>query len=177
MLQGTIVTKSKLERLKIGLDVYQAILATLGLVALWFAYTQWEASEAREQRDVYRTISKDWNDHLLFFVTKPELRPYFFDREQLTPNDPNAGLVFAVADVRIDLMDAILTHIKFKGWTAQETAGWQTTFRDAFRTSPALCEVFQETSEHYGLIKPVAKEGCELAKADLDRNSSHGPGS
>jgi hypothetical protein len=152
--------KERREVWALRLQGMQALISIGGVVLIVIAYAQWGAAQRREEQDVYRTISKDWNEHLKFFVERPDLRPYFFAGRAVDPRSPDVERVYAVADVRLDLMDATLTHMEARGWTIEETYGWRATFTDGFRQSPAMCSVFFETYEHYSLLREIAREGC-----------------
>jgi hypothetical protein len=56
-------------------------------------------------------MTTEWRDHLKTFVEKPDLRPYFEHRVELTTDDPKREAVLALADVRLDTIDAILTYV------------------------------------------------------------------
>lgn len=148
------------EKTKLGLQIAQTIAAVIGATAILIAFFQWQEGQRRAEQDVYRTISKDWNDHLKFFVENPELRPYFFSGLPLDPNNQQAERIHAVADVRIDLMDAVMTHMQVQGWTGKEGQPWRRTFEDAFRNSPVLCDTIFPTWSNYGLVVDVAIKAC-----------------
>ena len=150
----------RMERSRLRLQIVQTIAALVSMTAIVIAYVQFQESERREEQSVYRTISADWNEHLRLFVEKPDLRPYFFDGAVVAPGDPNADAVFALAAVRIDLMDSILAHMNARGWSNAETAGWRAEFKDAFGSSPAMCVQIARTSAHFGLVRDSANAGC-----------------
>jgi hypothetical protein len=153
-----------MERSRLRLQIVQTIASLIGMTAIVIAYVQFQESERREEQSVYRTISADWNEHLRLFIEQPALRPYFFDAKPVAAGDPNADAVFAVAAVRIDLMDSILAHMNARGWSDKATAGWREEFKDAFATSPALCAEMARTSAHFGLLSESANAGCRALK-------------
>ena len=166
----------RMERSRLRLQIVQTIAALVGMTAIVIAYVQFQESERREEQSVYRTISADWNEHLRLFVEQPELRPYFFDARPVAAGDPNADAVYAVAAVRIDLMDSILAHMDARGWSNEETAGWREEFKDAFASSPALCAEMAKTSAHFGLVRGAANAGCrELSVRDGGRRKPQLP--
>ncbi|MEX0284077.1 MAG: hypothetical protein AB3N23_05655 [Paracoccaceae bacterium] len=157
--RGTTVQNS-LEIWKFRLQVFQTLLSVVGLIALLLAFAQWRASVRRDNLNTYVLLAQGWNNHLMTFVEKPDLRPYFKDGLDVSADDPLAQRVLAVAEVRLDLMDGLLTYISQQGWTPDETSGWQNTFRDAFASSPALCRVHAGSTSSYGLINPLARSQC-----------------
>ena len=75
-------------------------------------------------------------------------------------NDADAQAILAVADTRLDTMDAVLTYGEY--WFGQAgITGWRVTFANAFRTSPVLCQRFEQTSSNYGLIVPIGNTVCQ----------------
>ena len=150
----------RMERSRLRLQIVQTIASLIGMTAIVIAYIQFQEGERREEQSVYRTISADWNEHLRLFIEQPQLRPYFFDAKPVAAGDPNADAVFAVAAVRLDLMDSILAHMNARGWSRDATAGWREEFKDAFASSPALCTQMARTSAHFGLLRDSANAGC-----------------
>ena len=55
----------------------------------------------------------------------------------------------------------MLANMDARNWSEDETAGWRSTFRDAFAMSPVLCDVLSKTSAHFALLKKAAEAGCE----------------
>lgn len=154
----------KIERTRLRLQIVQTSAALISMVAIVIAYYQFQEGQRREEQSVYRTISTDWNEHLRLFVDKPQFRPYFFEAKPVASDDPNAEAVYAIADVRLDLMDSILANMDARDWSEEETAGWRSTFRDAFAMSPVLCDMISRTSAHFALLKKPAEAGCEQLK-------------
>jgi len=79
--------------------------------------------------------------------------------KELTGGDPNAQAVLVLADVRLDVIDAVLTYATMRG-NADEIGGWKNTFADAFRASPVLCQRLSDTYSNYGLIVPIGRAAC-----------------
>lgn len=155
------------EEIKLRLEYAKLATSLLGIVVIWIALQQWEASQRQEReaqrledQKAYNLIATNWNEHLRMFVERPFLRPYFFQGEPIDPNHNNYNAVSAIAEVRIDLMDSILTHAAARRWSDREVAGWHETFRDAFRASPIMCAHYKETVSHFGLIAKDARIGC-----------------
>jgi hypothetical protein len=95
------------------------------------------------------------------FVEKPDLRPYFEHRKGLTDDDPKGEAVLALADVRLDAIDAILTYA-IPTWRDDEILGWRSTFENAFRNSPVLCTRLNQNPQNYGRILAVGSLACGL---------------
>lgn len=106
-------------------------------------------------------MAGEWRDNLRMLVEKPKLRPFFEEGQNLSPDDPDRQTVLAIADVRLDTMDATLTYAS--GRFNQDTiAGWRNTFASAFRTSPTLCSRLMETQSNLGLIVPIGQANCQM---------------
>jgi hypothetical protein len=163
----------KIEKTRLWLQIVQTSAGMISMVAIVIAYYQFEEGQRREEQSVYQTISTDWNGHLRLFVDKPQFRPYFFEAKAVAPGDPNAETIYAIAEVRLDLMDSMLANMEARDWSEDETAGWRSTFRDAFAMSPVLCEVLSKTSAHFALLKKPADAGCE--QLELEQGGQRKP--
>jgi hypothetical protein len=158
------------EEIKLRLEYLKVAGSFAVLIALVFAALQWrianKAAEFANQiatENAYGRIANEWRDHIKSFVEKPHLRPYFEEMKQLSAEDPNRQAVLAIADVRLDVMDAILTYAAMRDPSGQ-IAGWKGTFARAFKAGPVLCLRWRETRADYGLITPVASSVCVCAK-------------
>ena len=163
----------RIEKKRLWLQIVQTSAALISMVAIVIAYYQFEEGQRREEQSVYRTISTDWNEHLRLFVDKPQFRPYFFEAKPVAPGDPNTETIYAIAEVRLDLMDSMLANMDARDWSEDETAGWRSTFRDAFAMSPVLCNVLSRTSAHFALLKKPAEAGCE--RVELEQGGRRKP--
>jgi hypothetical protein len=148
-----VTEKSILEYAKLAILVAAVVAIVVGVF-------QWREGNRAALAAVYQRMTNEWRDHLKTFVEKPELRPYFEEKKVLAADDLNKEAVLAVADVRLDVMDAVLTTAAGQGYEDQIIA-WRNTFSRAFRSSPALCARVQETASNYGLIVPISREVCE----------------
>ena len=90
----------------------------------------------------------EWRDHLKTFVERPHLRPYFEEKKEFETDDRYRQSVLALADVRLDVMDAVLTYAVMSGQSDAIT-GWKNAFASAFRKSPILCARLNETESSY----------------------------
>jgi hypothetical protein len=154
------------EEIKLMLEYGRVGISLIGLGALVFAGLQWMGSNrvALLSNRVailngYERMAVEWRDHLRLFVEQPDLRPYFEEGAQLAPDDSKRNLVLAIADLRLDVMDAVLTYPALLD-VADDIEGWRNTFRNAFRTSPVLCARLRETESNYGFIVPIAAQAC-----------------
>jgi hypothetical protein len=162
------------EEIKLRLE-YLKVAISLGVIGtILFAGLQWQiANQAAARANqianeaVYQRMTNEWRDHLKTFVDKEKaaLRPYFEEKKQLASDDPNRQVVLALADVRLDVMDAILTYATMRGY-GEGIKGWKITFANAFRTSPAVCSRLIETQSNYGLVVPIAREACQPPPAN-----------
>jgi hypothetical protein len=147
------------EEIKLKL-AYANFLVSLGIIAsLIFAGLQWREGSNSATEASYQRIVDQWHDHIKIFIEKPKLRPYFEEGMPMRENDPDAQAILAIADIRLDTMDAVLTFGDF--WFGQAVIkGWRITFQNAFRTSPVLCQRFEKTKDNYGLIVQIGDAEC-----------------
>lgn len=147
------------EEIKLNLEYVKLATSMVGLVLIVLAVLQWRAANIHAVQAVYQHMTKEWSDHLKMFVEKPALRPYFEDSVPLTAAGDLRQQVLAMAAVRLDAMDAILTFATIQG-QSKEIEGWRNTFRAAFRRSVVLCDLVGATKTEYGLIVPISGEAC-----------------
>lgn len=158
------------EEIKLILEYAKLAVSLAGIGALLFGALQWmSANRAAEHanriatRTMYERISGEWRAHTHTFVQRPDLWPYFELGRELRRDDPNHDLVLAVADIRLDVMDAILTFEAIQPFEFG-ILGWRNTFARAFRTSPALCARLGETQANWvnAQILPIWRTNCGL---------------
>ena len=138
MAEKTNGRAERREEIKLRLE-YLKVVISLGVIGtLLFAGLQWRMANQAALQTNYQRIVFEWRNHLATFVEKPLLRPYFEGRKKLTDDDPNREAVLALVDVRLDVIDGILTYAALRG-ESDVVGGWKDTFSAAFRTSPALC--------------------------------------
>lgn len=147
--------KLKLEHWKFAQSLAGALMVLLGL---GFTGLQWRNANQIADQSVYQRMVADWSDHLKIFVDKPHLWPYFEEGRPLGPDD--RSLILAVAEIRLQAMDAVLTNVRLR-WSKESYAQWKKTFERAFRRSPALCFRFAETpSEWEDQLVAIALPSC-----------------
>jgi hypothetical protein len=148
------------EEIKLLLEYVKVGLSLAGVAAVLVAICQWQLANQIATETVYQRMTNEWRDHLKSFVDKPLLRPYFEEGKPLVSNDPeHAQAVLALADIRLDVADAILSYAAFRK-KSDEIGGWKNTFSRAFQTSPVLCARFNETKNNYVLVVPIAVDAC-----------------
>lgn len=148
------------EDIKLRLEYVKLAMSLAGMATLIFAGLQWMSSNRIATQAVYQQMATEWREHLRTFADKPNIREYFESSAEVIQADPNYQLVLAVADVRLDTMDAILTYAGLMGYPRNSIQGWRNTFANAFHNSPILCTRLRETETNYGLIVPIAKQAC-----------------
>jgi hypothetical protein len=166
MADETINRTERREEIKLKLEYAKLISVVALFITVVFAGLQWRianqtAAFANQiaNENAYQRIATEWRDHLKTFVDKPNVRPYFEEGKQLNVDDPDRQLVLALADVRLDVMDAILTYAALRG-AYSDIEGWKRTVASAFRTSPVLCARLSEMKSNFGLIVPIHETSC-----------------
>jgi hypothetical protein len=154
------------EEIRLKLEYLRVFASLAVIITLVFGGLQWRIANQTADfankianENAYQRITNEWRDHLKTFVEKPNLRPYFEGKKQISADDPNKEMVLALADVRLDVMDAILTYAALRG-ASGEIVGWNNTIANAFRTSPVLCTRLSEVESSYGLIVPIYRANC-----------------
>lgn len=168
--------KSRAERreeIKLVVEYIKLVLSLGTIGAVVVAALQWRDAQKQQTtatlaatqaatEATYERLSIEWRDNLRALLEKPALRPYFEDGKPLDSQDPLAQQVMAFADMRLDVMDAVLTYPAVRGLDTSGMVGWRKTFSRAFRASPVLCQRLVETHDNFGLIVIIGMEACNI---------------
>lgn len=158
------------EEIKLVLEYVKVATSFAVFFIVVFAGLQWRVTNQAAASanlvaslTLYQRMTNEWRDHLKVFVEKPYLRPYFEEAKEFTAGDEHRQEVLAIADVRLDVMDAVLTYASISGH-GDAVTGWRNAFVRAFRTSPILCARLEEVRGSYagGHILPLATASCPL---------------
>jgi hypothetical protein len=169
------------EEIKLYLEYVKVVISFAVVGTLIFAGLQWRTANQAAQAanratedanqlvdlNLYQRITNEWRDHLKTLVEKPEPRPYFEEGKQIGKDDQHKEAVLAIADVRLDVMDAILTYVRLRAksesvYSDEAILGWRNTFSNAFRASPVLCARPAEIESSYAnaRILPIWQASC-----------------
>jgi hypothetical protein len=163
------------EELKLIIE-YVKLAASVALAfSVLFAGLQWlSANEAAQKANLaanlalYQRMTNEWRDHLKTFVDHPHLRPYFEEMKELKADDEHRQRVLALADVRLDVIDAVLSYAAMSG-RGNAIAGWKNAFSNAFRTSTVLCDRLKETESSYPNAQILQVAASCTVRADEPR--------
>jgi hypothetical protein len=147
------------EEIRIILEGIKAVLLLAGISVMMFTALQWRTSNHLTKENMRITAGNVWRSHAELFAERPYLRAYFYEASNIESEDANVSEILAVADLRLEAMNAILTDA-YRREVQEDMVEWVNTFTDAFRNSPVLCARVKETAPQYGLIVPVADKGC-----------------
>ena len=147
------------EEIRLILEGIKAVLLLAGIAAVMFTALQWRTSNLLTKENMRTVTESVWRSHTELFAERPYLRAYFYEASNIDAEDVNTSEILAVADIRLDAMNAILADVSRREMQ-EDVVGWVNTFTDAFRNSPVLCTRLRETAPKYGLIVPVAEKGC-----------------
>lgn len=141
--------------MKLIVEYIKLAISFAVVLSVVFAGLQWaSAIEASNRANLlanlalYQRMTNEWRDHLKTFVERPDLRPYFEEMKELETDDKQRQAVLALADVRLDVMDAVLTYAAMSG-QGNAITGWKNAFARAFRKSTVLCARLKETEASY----------------------------
>ena len=143
------------EEIKLVVEYFRLAASFVVVFLVLFAGLQWSnANEAAKRANqvatlaLYERMTNEWRDHLKTFVERPHLRPYFEEMKEFETDDKYRQSVLALADVRLDVIDAVLTYAALSG-RSHEITGWKNAFASAFRKSTILCARLNETESSY----------------------------
>jgi hypothetical protein len=163
------------EELKLVVEYIKLAASVAVAFSVLFAGLQWSsANEAARKANVaahlalYQRMTNEWRDHLKTFVEHPYLRPYFEEMKELKAGDEHRQRVLALADVRLDVMDAVLSYAAMSG-LSDAIAGWKNAFSNAFRTSTVLCARLKETESSYPNAQILSVAASCAAKPNVPK--------
>jgi hypothetical protein len=143
------------EEMKLVIEYFRLAATFALLSSVLFAGLQWSnANEAAKRANLvanlalYQRMTNEWRDHLKTFVERPHLRPYFEEMKAFETDDKYRQSVLALADVRLDVMDSVLTYAAMSG-QSNAIMGWKNAFASAFRKSTILCARLKDTESSY----------------------------
>ncbi len=116
-------------------------------------------AQGRAQRDAtlviaYQNMTAQMADVNRFFVDHLDLRPYFFDGEELSGAAAERDRVLAVAEMYVNLMDNVLTQLPTLR-RAGIAADWEAYFRDVYESSPAIGTFWDERGAAWFTSSPL----------------------
>lgn len=161
-------------------ELLTILITAAGLISLFVLLNQTQemAKQTRElsaslESTAYQTITNQELDLDKMFVDHPELRSYFFEGKDTTPDDPNYTRVQAVADFELDVFDSFYSQAPHvpditpgnPAWTA-----WDTYIKDSFANSSALCRRLDSVQRWYTpSFIAIAAEACPPGTLDTNR--------
>ncbi len=110
------------EEMKLVVEYVKLGISFAVVLSVVFAGLQWSSAIEASRRAnlvanlaLYQRMTSEWRDHLKTFVERPNLRPYFEEMKEFETDDKQRQVVLALADVRLDVMDAVLTYAAMSG--------------------------------------------------------------
>jgi len=156
--------KSKMD----SLTLYEKLSLTLSfisLLSLIFVVVQVRQTTVSMQASMYATIATQTLEMDKMFIEKPELRPYFYDGQDIKKGDLNYDRVLSIAEYQLDYFDSTRTELGYiprDQDTQEDRATWNNYLGDSFANSPILCERIKANPEWYmrDLVR-IAEKNCK----------------
>ena len=135
------------------------LVSIVGLGAIVISYRTLKQADTSARVSAYQQMVSQSAGVEKLLVEHSAMRPYFRDRKPLTRGDKDYDLAAAIAEMRIDAFDGLLTFPALMGFGS--IGGWRNTVRDAFRDSPVMCDLVASYKDNYGTATVnLANEGC-----------------
>jgi hypothetical protein len=118
-------------------------------IALWQGYLlrrQVEHERRVTEVDLYFRIANSLRDLDVFFVDRPELRPYFYENKRLPRSKREKARLSAAAEMLVDLAESVIACSPGLGAMAVD---WNKYFAFLYRNSEALRKYWEEYSHYY----------------------------
>jgi len=161
------------EEMKLVIEYFRLAASFALLISVLFAGLQWSNANAAARRAnqvatlaLYERMTNEWRDHLKTFVERPHLRPYFEEMKEFETDDKYRQSVLALADIRLDVMDAVLTYAAMSG-RGNAITGWKNAFANAFRKSSILCARLKQTESSYANAEILSVAASCAGKASV----------
>jgi hypothetical protein len=135
------------------------LVSIVGLGAIVISYRTLKQADTSARVSAYQQMVSQSAGVEKLLVEHSAMRPYFRDSKPPTRGDKDYDLAAAIAEMRIDAFDALLTFPALMGFGS--IGGWRNTVRDAFRDSPVMCDLVASYKDNYGTATVnLANEGC-----------------
>jgi len=119
------------------------------IIALWQGYLlrkQLENDRRVNEVDLYFRVANSLRDLDVFFVDRPELRPYFYENKRLPRNKRKQAQLSAAAEMLVDLAESVIACGPGLGPMAVD---WHKYFAFLYRNSEALRKSWEDYSYYY----------------------------
>jgi len=140
------IKMSGAEILSLG-GLFLALVAAI--IALWQGYLlrkQVENDRRVNEVDLYFRVASTLKDLDVFFVDRPELRPYFYENKRLPRSKRKQAQLSAAAEMLVDLAESIIACGPGLGTMAVD---WHKYFAFLYRNSAALRKYWEDYSYYY----------------------------
>src|SRR5262245_49322913 len=160
----THTARSTVDWYKRILDTVQAVVVMVGVVV---AVQQLIQVRKNSYQTAYDTVSKEWLQMDRYFVEKKELRPYFFEKKPIDPNDSNYAEVDATAHYVLNFVDYAIAADDQLGppnsGSFIATKTWHQYLQKTYFNSPIICDNLKRFGEGYSDITwELAENSCRL---------------
>jgi hypothetical protein len=126
-----------------------ALALTAAIIALWQGYLlrkQVENDRRVNEVDLYFRVANSLRDLDIFFVDRPELRPYFYENKRLPRSKREQARLSAASEMLVDLAESIIACAPGLGDMALD---WNKYFAFLYHNSEALRKYWEEFSYYY----------------------------
>jgi hypothetical protein len=125
---------------------------TLVVAAVSVAILVWQLAALNRtlESQAYNYILVGLTELDKMFIEKSDLRPHFLENLPLPDDKPTRLKIRALADAKLDFIDAFYSqegHINWKRYTKQ---GWEKYFEQSFKCSFVLREMYCRDQNLYG---------------------------
>lgn len=126
-----------------------ALALVAAIIALWQGYlirNQLQQNQRLNEVDVYFRIANSMRDLDIFFVDRPELRPYFYENKKLPRDKLLLDRLDAASEMLIDLAESVIASTPLLGNMAVD---WHKYFTFVYHNSEALRQHWKLHSYYY----------------------------
>ena len=125
------------------------LAAIAAIIALWqgrLLRKQIENGRQVNSADLYFRVANSLRDLDIFFVDRPELRPFFYENKKLPRSKREKDRLSAAAEMLVDLAESVIACGPGLGSLAVD---WDKYFTFLYRNSEALRKYWKDYSYYY----------------------------
>jgi hypothetical protein len=120
------------------------------VVAIWqgnLLRKELQHSQRSAKADLHFRVHNAMRELDMFFVDRPELRPYFYEDKRLPRSKRELDRLDATAEMLLDLAESVVATVPSLG--IQVSVGWNRYFAFLYKNSAVLRKHWRDNSDYY----------------------------
>jgi hypothetical protein len=140
----------------------EAVTLGVSVIALIYVIIQLDDVRNTLESQAYSSIINSQLQLDKIMIDNPEFRRYFQDNEDLPADPATVRKIWAIADAKLDVIDAFHSQAEHVNWLRYSRDAWDEYHKRSFRRSKVLCQAICNDWVEYGKrIRSVALSACD----------------